>query len=218
MNWISSLLPLSFLYDLGVKILIALVSASLIALLAASRTTVVNYINNRFFSNLRKYQGDYFGYRWYINDEGVASLVEPTISIKRRWFGAPYRFHWTTPQGMTAGYDVVQTQGREIYAYGKNRDLGSYTSIVIHPAHTNPVDVLSGTYLFMDMTHRIVSGSFLMSREKLTREQVEELMRPAVTISDQRKSFNIAMKLIEMKKGSSATIIELQPNATKSQS
>jgi hypothetical protein len=174
------------------KIWTGVVWATIVVSATASARWTTTYIRNRWLSNISKYEGNYFAYRWHPGEE--ASLVRPKVDIFRKWVFGAYHLRWTTPDGTSTVYPLVEHSGREIYAYGRSGDIGSRSFFVMHPAHTDPITLVSGIYTFMNMSHQLVTGKFLLSREELTDAQVYELMPPAALKSSQNEAFSRYLK------------------------
>lgn len=160
-------------------------------------SSIKNYVKNRWLSNIGKYEGAFFAYRWHANSPDA--IVKPKVDIFRRTRFSPYKLRWTTPDGVSSIYPLIEHTGREIYAYGRARDLGSFSFFVLHPAHSVPVDLVSGVYTFMNMSHEMISGRFLLSRHELTDSQVQELMEPSLTRSSQADAHKRFLKYQDMK-------------------
>ncbi|WP_155956675.1 hypothetical protein [Rhizobium sp. CF080] len=207
----------AFVFDAFWKFSVAVTASLALVGGAGVYRAVVNLVYQRWFGNLRYYEGDYYAYRWHVETTGT--LVEPTVSIRRYWkhFWA-YTLHWTTPAGTTESYRLKEHHGREIYATGESKGLGSHSTFILHPAHAVPVKVVSGMYFFMNTSHQFVAGPFLMSRRKLSREEVEALLKPSAATSSQYEA-QVRYWAFEKMENAGTNVITLRdghvPNGSK---
>lgn len=171
------------------------IAASAIWAIAASLAikvykTISVAIRNGYFSSIRFYSGYYFAYRWSDQGDQRFLLVTPKVRIFRRFGLGRFYLSWTTPDGDESVFPLIEHTGREIYAYGRSSDFGSRSFFVIHPAHTKPVYFVSGLYVFVNASHEVVSGSFLLSKFELTHDEVFGMLEKNQIISSQLTAYS----------------------------
>ncbi|MBO3761093.1 hypothetical protein [Ciceribacter sp. L1K22] len=144
---------------------------------------IKSLFQSRFSSELVSYCGEYFCYRW--SNSSRYQLIEPKVVIYREWSGR-FMLKWIRPNESTSrNAYTINKIGREYAARGVDVEDGSPTQILFHASYTKPPSVISGVYMFLNTGHEVVCGPFLMSRRKLTKEQVKEVMPFSAVTSSQ---------------------------------
>lgn len=155
-----------------------------VSLMAFFRKRIAIYLRNSFFSDLRRLKGSFYGYRW----TSTGDLSQPHVTIQQRWNGR-YVLRWRKPGGDSFGEaSFITDASRERYAIGADKKRAAYSYFVIHDNPRDPADFLVGVFCFLNASHQIVSGHFLLSRKKLDPELVERILPKTLTCASQEQA------------------------------
>lgn len=153
---------------------LSILGLGLVGIIAFFWKATIAAFKSRFTSELRKYRGEYFGYRYNRH-----SLVRPKIRI-RRAFSGKFVLEWAAPGHKPEVMDLVKS-GTMLVATRNSPEyyalIAIFESAMENPGH------LAGLYLFRAGYNGLpTSGSFFMSRYDLPDEAVENFL-PAHSIS-----------------------------------